>query len=103
MHRVKPLNAIGLSEYGRGASIHQHADNPPEPVHNGPYHPEEYQNYFHEYYWKAIQERPFLFSTSVWNAFDYASDSREEGDTRGINDKRNHDDLKNEKRRILPV
>jgi beta-galactosidase len=87
MHRVKPANAIGLSEYGAGASIHQHADNPPEPVHNGPYHPEEYQNYFHEYYWQAIKERPFLFSTSVWNAFDYASDSREEGDALGINDK----------------
>jgi len=87
MHRVKPHNCLGLSEYGAGASIYQHAENPAQPIAGGPFHPEEYQNYFHEYYWKAIKERPYLWATSVWNAFDFASDWREEGDVKGINDK----------------
>ena len=36
---------------------------------------------------KAIQQRPYLWSTSVWAAYDFASDSRNEGNQPGINDK----------------
>jgi beta-galactosidase len=86
-HRTYPRRAIGVSEYGAGASILQHQDDPPQPVAGGPWHPEEYQALFHEAYWKQLEPRPFLWCKTVWNMFDFASDIRAEGDTPGRNDK----------------
>jgi beta-galactosidase len=82
-----PNRAIGISEYGAGGSIKQHAVPPPRPSANGTTHPEEYQNLFHESQWLAMKTRPFLWSKLVWNLFDFASDSRRDGDTPGRNDK----------------
>jgi len=73
---------IGVTEYGAGASIRYHSENP---VVND--HTEEYQNYFHETYWNAMKERPFLWGKFVWNMFDFAVDGRDEGDAKGRNDK----------------
>ena len=93
IHKQYPNRAIGVSEYGAGASINQHTDNPQPPVigpawnAEGPYHPEEYQNLFHESYWEQIKQRPFLWCKFVWNLIDYASDERSDGDTPGRNDK----------------
>ena len=87
VHNAYPSRSIGLSEYGAGASIYQHEDNPAQPAPYGHWHPEEYQNLFHEAYWKQLKTRPFLWSKSVWNMFDFASDGRDEGDTPGRNDK----------------
>ena len=87
-HATYPTRKVGVSEYGCGASIYQHSENPvSEPANAGPYHPEEYQNLFHEFYWQAIKARPFLWGTFIWNMFDFASDGRDEGDTPGRNDK----------------
>jgi len=87
-HATYPARPVGISEYGAGASIYQHSENPvTEPANAGPYHPEEYQNLYHEAYWQQMKARPFLWGTFVWNMFDFAVDSRNEGDTAGRNDK----------------
>jgi beta-galactosidase len=87
-HATNPARMVGVSEYGAGSSIYQHSENPvTEPANAGPYHPEEYQNLFHESYWQAMKARPFLWGKFIWNMFDFAVDSRNEGDTPGRNDK----------------
>ena len=88
IHATYPTRTIGVSEYGAGASIYQHSENPvTEPVQTGHYHPEEYQDLFHETYWQAMKARPFLWSKFIWNMFDFAVGGRNEGDTPGRNDK----------------
>jgi beta-galactosidase len=88
IHATYPTRMIGVSEYGAGASVYQHSEDPVvEPANAGHYHPEEYQNLYHETYWQAMKTRPFLWSKFVWNMFDFASDGRNEGDTPGRNDK----------------
>ncbi len=82
-----PDTKIGMSEYGAGASIHHHQDFSIRPNPGGPFHPEEYQADYHEAYYLAMLERPFIWSTAIWTAFDFASDYRAEGDALGINDK----------------
>jgi fibronectin type 3 domain-containing protein len=87
-HATYPTRMVGVSEYGCGASIFQHSEDPvTEPANAGPYHPEEYQNLFHESYWQQMKARPFLWVKFIWNMFDFASDGRNEGDTPGRNDK----------------
>ncbi len=87
VHRTYPDRVIGVSEYGAGASVYQHQQDPPEPANGGPWHPEEYQDIYHESLEQQIGTRPFLWETSVWNLFDFASSTRNEGDTPGRNDK----------------
>ncbi|MBP5318337.1 MAG: glycoside hydrolase family 2 protein [Paludibacteraceae bacterium] len=87
LHGLFPNRPMGTSEYGVGANIHQHEYPAMKPAEGGQYHPEEYQSLFHEAYWKMMLERPFLWSTSVWAGFDFASDGRNEGSQPGINDK----------------
>jgi hypothetical protein len=87
MHTSHRAAKLGISEYGAGASIYHHQENPPAPEPGGPWHPEEYQNYFHEVHWMAIKNRPYLWCKTIWNGFDFAADQRNEGDRPGINDK----------------
>lgn len=88
VHSSAPAREIGMTEYGAGASIYQHSEDPvSEPVAAGPFHPEEWQNLVHESQWQQMKTRPYLWGTFVWNMFDFASDSRNEGDTPGRNDK----------------
>jgi beta-galactosidase len=88
IHSNYPNRCIGVSEYGGGASIYEHSEEPVlEPDQAGHYHPEEYQNLFHETYWQAMQARPFLWCKFVWCMFDFAVAGRNEGDTPGRNDK----------------
>ena len=86
-HKEHPERAIGLSEYGAGASIYQHEENPKQPNPGGSWHPEEYQAYYHEAAWKEIEARPYIWFSTLWNMFDFAVDSRREGFKPGINDK----------------
>lgn len=90
-HADRPNGAIGLTEYGAGASITQHSANPAAldtgENHTTAEHAEEYQAYYHEGYWSALSARPFIWGKFVWNAFDFASDTRSEGTTPGLNDK----------------
>ncbi len=79
---------VGVSEYGAGASIHQHASplNKEARLPKG-FHPEEYQTICHEGYWEAFAERPYLWAKFIWQFSDMQSSIRKEGDTDGINDK----------------
>ena len=87
VHRRFPALRFGMSEYGAGANIRQHEFGGIKPVPGGPWHPEEYQAFYHEVWWQAIQARPYLWGTYVWNMFDFASDMRAEGEAPGMNDK----------------
>lgn len=76
-----------MSEYGAGASIHQHEADPKQPAPKGRWHPEEWQALVHEHDWAAIRSHPVVWGSFIWCMFDFASDSRNEGDTPGRNDK----------------
>jgi hypothetical protein len=76
-----------MAEYGAGGSINQHELNPIPPTPDGTWHPEEYQNVYHERTWAELAPRNWLWSKLIWVMFDYASDGRREGDTFGRNDK----------------
>ena len=80
---------ISVSEYGAGAALTQHSDDPtggPINPHGRP-HPEEYQDLYHEASWSVLKSRPWLWGVFVWNLFDFSSDSRNEGDLTDINEK----------------
>jgi beta-galactosidase len=76
-----------MSEYGAGANVNQHEDNPKQPKWSGPWHPEEWQNEVHEADWAAIRARSFVWGSFVWNMFDFTSYFRREGAVEGVNDK----------------
>lgn len=90
-HSAHPTAAIGLTEYGAGGSIAQHAANPASADngadHTPAVHTEEYQSYYHEGYIAAFATRPYLWGKFIWAGFDFASDSRSEGMSLGLNDK----------------
>jgi beta-galactosidase len=79
---------IGLSEYGAGANPAQHEQEPltrPQPF--GPFHPEEWQTFYHERAWAQIRDNPKLWGSFLWCMFDFASSHRDEGGIPGMNDK----------------
>ncbi|RVT39497.1 beta-galactosidase [Sphingobium algorifonticola] len=84
-----PGRAMGLTEYGAGGAFTQHTDNPlGGTVHaNGRPHPEEVQSWVHEETWKVVGSSNLLAGTWLWNMFDFASTSREEGEAYDLNDK----------------
>lgn len=87
LHAKYPKSCIGISEYGAGAHPFQYQDGLRKPATTGQWHPENIQTNFHEVHWRVIKERPYLWSTSVWAAYDFAADKRNEGLQPGINDK----------------
>jgi len=88
-HRLHPALPIAVSEYGAGAALTQHTDDPAGGQINphGRPHPEEFQNWYHEASWNALRGRGFLWAAFIWNMFDFSSDSRREGDLTDINEK----------------
>lgn len=90
-HARFPDKPLGISEYGGGASVLHHVakfDKDEKAVSfMEPFHPEERQVWIHRNDWKAIAERDYVWGSFVWNMFDFASQIRREGDTRGQNDK----------------
>jgi beta-galactosidase len=82
VHAAYPTRKIGIAEYGAGAGPSIHSETPVAQDHS-----EEYQLLFHETYWKAMDARPWLWSKLIWNMFDFAVDTRNEGETAGRNDK----------------
>lgn len=88
-HVRHPRLPIAVSEYGAGAALTQHSDDAaggPVNPHGRP-HPEEYQDWYHENSWAVISSREYLWGAYIWNLFDFASDSRAEGDLTDINEK----------------
>ena len=76
-----------VSEYGAGANVNQHEDNPKQPVTTSQWHPEEWQALLHESAWAQLKSRPYVWGTFVWVLFDFAVSSRNEGGVPGRNDK----------------
>jgi beta-galactosidase len=76
-----------ISEYGAGANVTQHEDNPKQPKAGGQWHPEEWQAIVHEAAWKQFKAHPYVWGTFVWNLADFTSYWRHEGGVAGRNDK----------------
>lgn len=87
VHARLPNRCIGISEYGAGGSIYQHENKLRKPVAKSSWHPEEWQAYYHEENWKAIDSRSYLWGTFIWNMFDFGAAHRAEGHENGRNDK----------------
>ena len=89
-YHKKENRPIAVTEYGGGGAISQHKDSIvwAEDIDSwGPRHPENYQSALHEDIWRQFSRRPYLWGKFVWCMLDFASDGREEGDTKGQNDK----------------
>ncbi len=88
---VRKGQGIAISEYGAGASILHHEENPRIKgtfrSAGSDWHPEEKQNIIHETTFKHIYHTPNIWGSFVWNMFDFAVPARNEGDTVGRNDK----------------
>lgn len=89
LHAKHPDIPISVSEYGAGAALTQHSDDPQGgPVDaGGRPHPEEFQAWLHEQTWPQIAARDYLWGSWIWNMFDFSSTVRQEGDATDINDK----------------
>ncbi len=80
-HAKYPNRAIGVSEYGCEA-LNWHSSTPMQ----GDY-TEEYQAFYHEELIKQLFTRKYIWSTHVWNMFDFGADARAEGGENGQNHK----------------
>ncbi|MBU6269498.1 MAG: beta-galactosidase [Sphingomonadales bacterium] len=89
LHAKHPALPISISEYGAGGAASQHSDNVRAGFLNfmGRPQPEEFQSQIIEANWPALRDRPFVFSSWLWNMFDFPSDLREEGDSVDLNTK----------------
>ena len=85
--RDNKRSCVALTEFGAGGSVKQHDDAKVRPVPASFWHPEEYQAYFHARAYRYMKGNPRVWGTFAWQMFDAASDSRQEGDHAGINDK----------------
>ncbi len=86
-HQQMPEKPIGISEYGAGASLYHQQEELIQPAPNSYWHPENWQTHFHEGHWIAIDQRPFLWGSFIWNLFDFGAAHRTEGQVPGKNDK----------------
>jgi len=89
LHAKRPRQPLSVTEYGAGGGVTLHTDD----VLGGPIdsrgriQPEEYESHIHETAWAALSQRPYLWGTWLWNAFDFATTIRHEGDADDINTK----------------
>lgn len=77
-----PDNCLGLSEYGCEGIITYHGSDPACKDYS-----EEYQALYHEHMAKVLDERPWIWSSHVWNMFDFGCAARNEGGVGGRNNK----------------
>lgn len=81
-HARHPELCVGLSEYGCEGIITYHGPNPACKDYS-----EEYQALYHEHMAKVLNDRPWLWSSHVWNMFDFGCAARDEGGVKGRNNK----------------
>ncbi|MCM1089056.1 MAG: hypothetical protein NC419_12950 [Muribaculaceae bacterium] len=81
-HKEHPEICLGLSEYGCEGIITYHG---PDPACKD--YSEEYQALYHEHMAKVLDERPWMWSSHVWNMFDFGCAARNEGGVAGRNNK----------------
>lgn len=85
--------ALAVTEYGAGANIAQHQENPEltltggMELSSGSWHPEEYASYVHEQSLALFASREDIAFYTLWVMYDFASHTRSEGGQTGINDK----------------
>ena len=79
-HKLNPDIPLGVSEYGVENIVKWHSATPMNHDYT-----EEYANYYHHEMLKTFESRPYLWSTHVWNCFDFAADARNEGGVVGRN------------------
>ena len=81
-HRNHPERCLGLSEYGCEGIITYHGPSPTCRDYS-----EEYQALYHEHMAKTLSQRPWIWSSHVWNMFDFGCAMRDEGGVSGRNNK----------------
>ncbi|MCD8342235.1 MAG: glycoside hydrolase family 2 protein [Clostridiales bacterium] len=81
-HKVHPEICLGVSEYGCEGIITYHGPNPACKDYS-----EEYQALYHEHMAQVFDERPWIWSSHVWNMFDFGCAARDEGGVAGRNNK----------------
>lgn len=81
-HKVYPNRCLGYSEYGCEGMPNLHSSKPRRGDHT-----EEYQAIYHEFLLKCFERHPYMWSTHVWNMFDFAADARDQGGEPGMNHK----------------
>ena len=81
-HKLNPDIPLGVSEYGVENIEKWHSATPMNHDYT-----EEYANYYHHEMLKTFATRPYLWSTHVWNMFNFAADARNEGGVIGRNNK----------------
>lgn len=81
-HLVYPQRCLGYSEYGCEGMPNLHSSHPRRGDHT-----EEYQSIYHEFMLKCFERHPYMWSTHVWNMFDFAADARNQGGEPGMNHK----------------
>ncbi len=81
-HEKYPDICLGLSEYGAEGIITYQPDEAKCRDYS-----EKYQAEYHEHMAKILMERPYLWSTHVWNMFDFGCAARDEGGVAGRNNK----------------
>jgi len=81
-HETHPDICLGVSEYGCEGIITYHGPNPKCKDYS-----EEYQALYHEHMAKVLNDRPWIWSSHVWNMFDFGCAARNEGGVAGRNNK----------------
>lgn len=81
-HKINPKVKLGISEYGAEGILQYHNNDPKVNDYS-----EEYHALYHETVWKIFESRPYLWSTYVWNMFDFGANIRDEGGVKGRNNK----------------
>lgn len=81
-HAARPDTPVGITEYGADANLALHSADPKCKDYS-----EEYQALYHESVYPFLKARPWLWGSYVWNMFDFSSDRRNEGGTKGVNAK----------------
>lgn len=96
LRQQHPGLSIGLTEYGAGSALSHHTDNPRggRPCQRDLtgarrlcVQPEGFAAWVHQNALAAIHARPWLYGSFVWNAFDFGSGIRHEGDIGATNTK----------------
>ena len=80
-HKTNPNVKLGISEYGAEGILQYHSNDPKVKDYS-----EEYHRYSMKQFGKSLK-RPFLWSTYVWNMFDFGANIRDEGGVKGRNNK----------------
>jgi beta-galactosidase len=80
--RVNPNRPLCLSEYGVEGIHTYHTETPKVKDYS-----EEYHALWHEKAYDILSNTPYVWGTYVWNMFAFAADFRDEGGSKGMNNK----------------